>query len=61
MKVYGLNIRGVRASGGSNNRTVEKDDPDHFPYFGCSKMSSVQHTLKLLESLHVCLAFRGEL
>ena len=24
-------------------------------------MSAVQHTLKLLESLHVCLAFRGEL
>ena len=37
MKVYGLNIRGVTTSGGSNNCTVEKDDPDHFPSFGCSK------------------------
>jgi len=37
MKVYGLNIRGVTTSGGSNNCTVDKDDPDHFPSFGCSK------------------------
>ena len=62
MKVYGLNIRGGHSqTGGSNNRIAEKDDLNNIFLFCCSKMSTIQQTLKFLESLHVCLAFRGEL